>query len=64
MGMDDDQSKAYQAELCKEDLKEPGDDDVVNRVMADFTAKGVDLDEDTVRQQLASCWQDAIAADG
>ena len=32
--------------------------------LAPLIGKGVDLDEDTVRQQLASCWQDAIAADG
>ena len=33
LGMDDEQTKSYQAELCKEDLTEPGDEDVIRRVL-------------------------------
>lgn len=64
LGMDDAETEAYQATLCKEDLTEPGDDDVVRRVMTDFAAKDLDVAEDVVRAKLQECWQDAVKADG
>ena len=64
LGMDDSQAEAYQAELCKADLKEPGDDDVIARVMVDFTGKGVDVTEDAARAKLAECWKSVVDAEG
>ena len=64
LGMDDEQAKSYQAELCKEDLTEPGDEDVIRRVLADFAEKNLDVAEDVVRAKLQECWQDVVKAEG
>ncbi|MEM7627061.1 MAG: DUF1476 domain-containing protein [Planctomycetota bacterium] len=37
--------------LC--DFEEPGDDDVVRKVLADFGGSGVAVDEATLRQKMA-----------
>ena len=50
--------------LCKADLEEPGDDDVIARVMADFAGKGVDVTENAARAKLAECWKSVVDAEG
>ena len=63
MGIGGDDAEAYAKEVVVSDFDEPGDDDVLRKVLGDFQGKGTDMDErqlrkkmdelmDTARQQL------------
>lgn len=52
MGLPEDTREAYAREVIEADLAEPGIDDVVAKVMADFKAKGVDISEHRVRRHI------------
>jgi hypothetical protein len=52
MGVKGDAAEAYAKEIVAADFDRPGDDDVVERVMKDFAAKGVGHDGDKVRREL------------
>ncbi|MBT6094317.1 MAG: DUF1476 domain-containing protein [Rhodospirillaceae bacterium] len=43
---------AYAKDVVIADLDEPGDEDVIRKVMADIAEHGVDISEDTIREQL------------
>lgn len=51
-GLTGDEVSAYAKEVVIADLDEPGDEDVVRKVMADIQAKGADVGEDAVRAKL------------
>jgi hypothetical protein len=51
-GMTGDAAQAYAKEVVIADLDEPGDEDVIRKVMADIAEKGIDMSEDEVRNQL------------
>jgi hypothetical protein len=53
-GMDGDAAEAYAKEVVIADLDEPGDEDVIRKVMADIAEKGSAITEDDVRGKLAS----------
>lgn len=44
---------AYAKEVVLADFEAPGEDDVVQKIVKDFTAAGVDVGEKQVRKQLA-----------
>ena len=52
MGMTGETAKEYSKEVVVSDLEEPGDDDVVRKVMKDFAEKGVGVSEDGLRQEM------------
>ncbi|MFQ5617632.1 MAG: DUF1476 domain-containing protein [Rhodospirillales bacterium] len=52
MGVTGDTAEAYSKEVVASDFDEPGDDDVVRKVMKDFAEKGVGVSEDQLRQEM------------
>ena len=52
MGMSGADAEAYAKTVVMADLEEPGSEDVVRKVMADFNERGVNVSEDEVRQEL------------
>lgn len=50
---------AYVREVVKADLEEPGDEDVIRKILADFDAKHVNSDEHDVRRALEQCAAEA-----
>jgi hypothetical protein len=54
MGMTGETAKEYSKEVVVSDLEEPGDDDVVRKVMKDFAEKGVGVLEDRLRQEMVA----------
>jgi len=45
-GMSDEEAAAYGGTLIAADLKEAGDDDVVQKVLADASERGITIDEE------------------
>ncbi len=52
MGLSGEAVASYAKDVVVADFEKAGDDDVVAKVMADFTAKGVKLSEKDVRKKL------------
>jgi len=52
MGMEGADAEAYAKTVVMADLEEPGTDDVVRKVVADFAERGVDVAEDDIRTEL------------
>lgn len=50
---------AYAKEVISADFEEPGEDDVVRKIMADVTAKGVDFSEHRLRKRMEEFLQEA-----
>lgn len=46
------QAAAYAREVVEADFEKPGDADVLHKVLADLTAKGVDIDERRLRRRM------------
>lgn len=47
-----DDAEAYAKEVIAADFEEPGEDDVVRKIMADFEAKNVDFSEHRLRKKM------------
>jgi hypothetical protein len=45
--------EAYAKSVVMADLEKPGDDDVIQKLLGDFKAKGVAISEHQIRNQLA-----------
>jgi hypothetical protein len=43
---------AYAKSVVMADLEKPGDDDVVDKLLADFKAKGIEMTDHRIRHQL------------
>lgn len=52
IGLTGDQAAAYAREVIEADFDEPGDADVLRKVLTDLQAKGVDKSEHQVRKQM------------
>ena len=52
MGLEGADAEAYAKEVVSADFEEPGIEDVVRKVMADVTAKSVDLSEHRLRKKM------------
>ena len=61
MGLEGDAAANYPIELVKADMQEPGDEDVLEKLKADFASHGVDHSEETICQRMAEC--ESIATD-
>lgn len=46
-------AEAYAKEVVLADLEEPGDEDVIRKVMQDVSARNASISEDQVRDKLA-----------
>ncbi len=61
MGITGDDALAYAREVIKADLAEPGEEDVVRKIRADFDAKGVDQSDHQIRHKMADLMGEAVA---
>jgi len=52
MGMSGEDLKAYARSVVQADFEKPGDDDVLQKVLADLSAKGVDMTEARLRKRM------------
>lgn len=52
LGLSGDEAKAYAAEVVNANLDEPGFEDILRKVRADFEAKGVDISDHVMRVEL------------
>lgn len=52
MGMKGESADAYAKEVVKADFEKPGEDDVFDKIMADFKSKGVGQSEHQVRRKM------------
>ncbi len=52
VGMAGAEADAYAKEVVMSDFEEPGDDDVLRKVVGDFEAKAVSLDRHKVRLEM------------
>jgi hypothetical protein len=53
LGVAGDEANTYAMTLVKADMREPGDDDVVQQALADLAEKGLSASEEGVRSQMA-----------
>jgi hypothetical protein len=59
IGLDGADAEAYAKEVVVADFDEPGDDDVVQKVLGDLQGKGVDVSERAVRREMNSLFEKA-----
>jgi hypothetical protein len=52
LGLPADQREAYAKEVVSADLEQPGDEDVIRKVMSDFEKHGVSLSRDELIKKL------------
>lgn len=52
MGLESADAEAYAKEVISADFEEPGDADVVRKVLGDTEAKGLDLTEHALRKKM------------
>jgi len=60
-GMSDEEAAAYGGTLIAADLKEAGDDDVVQKVLADASERGITIDEAELREKSEALLGEAKA---
>lgn len=58
-GMPDNQALDYAKEVVLSDFEEPGDDDVVRKVLKDFGDHGIDMDEPRIRKEMGRLMEEA-----
>ena len=57
--MPDNQALDYAKEVVLADFEEPGDDDVVRKVLADFSERGREMDEQGLREEMIRLMDEA-----
>ena len=53
LGIKGDAVEAYAKDVVIADLEEPGDEDVIRKVMSDITEENLNITEATIREKLA-----------
>jgi hypothetical protein len=61
LGLSGPEAEAYAKEVIRADFAEPGDEDLVTKLRADFNAKGVQISDDQIRASLVEFMATAIA---
>ena len=59
LGMPDNQALDYAKDVVLSDFEEPGDDDVVRKVLKDFEERNVPMDEKTLRKEMVRLLEEA-----
>lgn len=59
LGLSGDEAEAYAKSVVKADFEEPGDDDVLRKVKADFAAKNVDQSDHQIERTLGEMMVEA-----
>ncbi len=55
LGLSGEAAQHYAREVLQSDLQRPGSDDIVAKIRADLTARGVACDEARIRAELERC---------
>lgn len=61
MGFGESDAAAYAKEVVKSDFEEPGDDDVLQKVLGDLQGKGIDITDRALRKQMDDLLEVAVA---
>ena len=64
LGKDGDAVDAYEKEVVKADLQEPGDEDVLGKVRLDLESAGVDISDSDLRAEFERCFKEVSAGEG
>ena len=59
MGLSGTEAEAYAKQVVEADLEEPGPEDVIRKVKADFEASGVEKSDHRIRRQIEECMKEA-----
>ncbi|GIK97628.1 MAG: hypothetical protein BroJett029_18370 [Alphaproteobacteria bacterium] len=59
LGLDGGDAEAYAKTVVMADFEKPGDDDVLQKVVADFAAKGIEMSEHRVRKHMTDLMVEA-----
>ena len=59
IGLTGDAAAAYAKEVVVSDFDEPGDKDVLRKLLQDFAKKGVDINEHAVRREMERLFEQA-----
>lgn len=59
LGIADADAEAYARSVVMADFEKPGDDDVVEKVVADYKQKGIEMSEHRLRKQMAELLETA-----
>ncbi|WP_395016415.1 DUF1476 domain-containing protein [Dongia sp.] len=54
-------AEAFAKGVVKADMEKPGDQDVVDKLLADFKQRGVDMSEHRLRKQMTELMSAAVA---
>ncbi len=60
MGLSVSECESYAKEVVKSDFEKPGDDDVLQKVLADLQGKGVEASERSLRKHMDELMEVAI----
>ena len=52
LGLSGEDAQAYAKEVIKADFEEPGDEDVIRKIMKDFAERNVPVEEEQVRRGI------------
>lgn len=50
---------AYARSVIEADLEKPGDEDVIEKLLTDFKARGIEMSGHRIRTQMAACFEEA-----
>jgi len=59
LGLTGADAEAYAKSVVMSDFEKPGDDDVVEKVLGDFRAKGIDMTEHRIRKHMTDLLAEA-----
>ncbi len=61
MGLGESDADAYAKEVVKADFEKPGDDDVLQKVLADLVGKDIDISERQLRKRMDELMEVAVS---
>jgi hypothetical protein len=61
LGIHGAEAETYAKSVIKADLEKPGDQDVVDKIMADFKGRGIELSEHRLKKQMSELMATAVA---
>ncbi|WKW52459.1 DUF1476 domain-containing protein [Rhodomicrobium lacus] len=61
LGLSGSEADAYVKDVIRADFLEPGDEDVIAKVLTDFKAKGVAVDDKALRRKILELTGQALA---
>jgi hypothetical protein len=61
LGIHGAEAETYAKAVVKADLEQPGDQDVVNKLLGDFKGRGIDMSEHRLRKQMVELMSAAVA---